>query len=154
MAGWRKDRSSWWRTAGLAALSGSRTTLGPAFVAKDSARLRRLRPLMLGMAACELVIDKLPGIPNRTVGAPLMARALTGSLVALASRTRLRPGGAVVAAALGAVAATVGALVAFRLRRRLSGWLGGGKIANAASGVIEDGLALASGRALTAAGRR
>jgi uncharacterized membrane protein len=152
MAGWRNDRISWWRTAGLAGLSGSRTTLGPVFVAKRSPRLRRLRPLILGMAACELLIDKVPGIPNRTVAGPLLARAVTGSLVALASRTRLRPGSAVVAAALGAAAASIGAVVALGLRRRLSGWLGGGKIANAVSGAIEDGLAVAGGRALTAPG--
>ena len=150
LTAWRHDRSSWLRTASLAALCGSRTTLGPALVSQESTRLRRFRPLILAMAACELLVDKLPGISDRTAAAPLVARAVSGSLVAVASRRRPGPGAVVAAAALGAAAATVGSVLAFRFRRRLSRWLGGGKIANAVSGTIEDGLAITCGNALTA----
>ena len=135
------------RSAGLAALSGARTTLGPVFAMRDSDRWRRARPLIVGFAAGELLIDKIPGIANRTAAGPLLGRAMAGGAVALVSRPTRGARSAVFAAVLGATAAIAGALVTFELRRRLSRRLGGHGIANLVSGAIEDGLVIAAGRA-------
>jgi hypothetical protein len=141
-------RHTWVRSALLAALSGARTTLGPVFASRDSDRWQRARPWILGGAACELLIDKIPGIPNRTAAAPLVGRAMMGSAVALVSRPKRGASSAVFAVALGAMAAVAGAMLSFEVRRLLSRRLGGHKMANLVSGAIEDGLAIAAGRAL------
>ena len=116
--------------------------------ARDSDRWRRARPRLVGFAAGELLIDKIPGIPNRTAAAPLVGRAMMGSAVALVSRPTRGARSAVFAVALGAMAAVAGAMLTFELRRQLSRRLGGHGVANLVSGAIEDGLAIAAGRAL------
>jgi uncharacterized membrane protein len=145
----KRPPTSWLRSAGLAALCGARTMWGPVFLSKHSRSLRRFRPLILCLAAGEIVIDKAPGIPDRTMPAPLIARALMGSLVAVASRPRSGPGPALLAAVLGAAAASAGTAVTFQLRRMANRRLGGSALANLVSGAVEDGLALAGGRWLT-----
>ena len=113
--------------------------------------MRGARPFIWALAAGELIADKMPGIPDRVGRGPLIARALMGGLVAVASRPRRRVGDVVLAVALGAAAASASAVLAFSFRRQLGRWLGGGRIANVVSGSIEDGLAVAGGRSLTAA---
>ena len=147
----RRAPTSWLRSAGLAALCGARTMWGPVFLSTHSRPLRRFRPLILCLAAGELLIDKAPGIPDRTLPAPLIARAVMGSLVAVASRPRGGPAPALLAALLGAAAAGASTAVAFQLRRLATRGLGGSPLANLVSGAIEDGLAVAGGRWLTRA---
>jgi uncharacterized membrane protein len=102
---------------------------------------------MFCLAAGELLIDKLPGVPNRTDVAPMVTRAVAGALVALAARP---PGGGVggriFAVALGAAAAGAGTTVAFHLRRLANRRLGDGAMANLATGALEDAVAIACGR--------
>jgi len=141
-------RRTWMRSAGLAALSGARTMMGPVFAARDSERWRRARPWIVGAAAGELLIDKIPGIPDRTAAPGLLPRAMMGGAVAVVSRPTPDARSAVFAAALGAAAAVAGAFITFELRRRLTRRLGGYGIANLVSGAIEDGLVIAAGRAL------
>jgi len=141
-------RPTWMRSAGLAALSGARTMMGPVFAARDSERWRRARPWIVGAAAGELLIDKIPGIPDRTAASGLLPRAMMGGAVAVASRPTSGARSAVFAAALGAAAAVAGAFLTFELRRRLTRRLGGQGISNLLSGAVEDGLIISAGRAL------
>jgi uncharacterized membrane protein len=122
--------------------------LGPALLSKNIRRTPWLRPAILALAAGELLVDKLQGIPNRTAALPMTARSLVGALVAVASRPRRAKNGVLIAAALGAAAAAAGTLAGFYLRRIANRSLGGGKLANVATGALEDGLAVAWGRRL------
>jgi uncharacterized membrane protein len=142
-----RGRGSWQRGLGLAAITGLRTALGPALVTRISGRVGPKR-IAYVFAACELLFDKLPRVPNRTEPGGLAARALSGALVAVASRRRGGPASAVGAALLGSAAAVVGAIVGLRLRRGLTRFLGGGPMANAVSGALEDAGAVAAGLAL------
>jgi hypothetical protein len=124
--------------------------LGPVFAAREYRRLRRYRPFFLIMAAGEMLADKAPGISDRIMVGPRVARALSGAAVAVASRPRSARGvgGVVLAAALGAVAANLGTVVTFHLRRVANRLLGPGTVANVVTGALEDGLVVACGRSL------
>lgn len=100
------------------------------------------------LAVGELLGDKLRRVPNRTAIGPLLARALSGSLIAIATRPRRRRGGLLIAASLGAAAAIASSLALFHARRLANRWLGGSALSNAATGAAEDALALAAGHAL------
>ena len=140
---------TWLRSAGLAALCGSRTMLGPALVVGEVPSLRRVRPFVLCLAAGELLVDKMPGIPDRTTVAPMAARAVTGALVALASRPRSSGWrGGILSVLLGAAAATAATVAAFHLRRLANRSLGNSSLVNLATGVAEDALAVSCGRRL------
>ena len=93
------------------------------WVRPQSRRLRFLRNektalLVTVLAACELIVDKLPGTPNRTELPSLAARALSGGLsaaVLCASRRKHVLAGAL----LGAMAAVGGTYTGYGLRKRL-----------------------------------
>jgi uncharacterized membrane protein len=137
---------SWLQAAGLAAITGGRTALGPALVCRVLPRTPASRRRATVLAVLELLGDKLPRVPNRTAPIGLAFRIVNGARVVRA----LRPGrGAVTVAALalGAAAAVAGAFVGLRLRRALTRRLGGGALANAVAGAIEDaGLLLLGSR--------
>jgi uncharacterized membrane protein len=129
--------------------------LGPALISSAGVgprRWRRLRPAVWSLAAGELFADKLPRLPNRTARGPLAARAVMGALVAVATRPRTGKRAALFAAVLGAAAAIAGAFAGFHLRRLASRRLGGGTIANAVTGALEDALIVKGGRSLARAG--
>ena len=97
--------------------TGLRTMTPPAVLA-----LRRERPLLGAalsvLAATELVVDKLPGVPARTALAPSLARVAIGSCVgAFAPRCGLPR---LAGAALGAFGAVLGTRVGFVVRREAS----------------------------------
>jgi uncharacterized membrane protein len=118
----------------LAAATGARTMTGLAATARSAAAIEQaippLQPARLlaapgvaagatALAVMELVADKLPGIPNRTDPLPLAGRVIAGGVIgaaiaALTGRERLR------GAAVGAVAALIGAHLGFQLRRELA----------------------------------
>jgi len=140
---------SWLRAAGLGWVTGSRLFLGPALVARHARRgwLRRLAYLA---AAFELLADKTPFLPNRTEARSLAGRIVSGAGVA---RRVLRARGRDVAAgalAVGAAAAIAGAVVGLRFRLALTRRLGGGQLASAIAGAIEDGALISVGRRLAA----
>ena len=159
--------AKFWPTIGFAAIAGMRSMSAPALLSHYLTRnpswlllsspLRALqKPLVargLKLAAAgEMVMDKLPGTPDRIAPPVLLGRLLSGALVGAAvykSREGSSAAGAVVGG-LGAVAAT---FISYALRVGIS------KQANwpvAAVGVGEDALVLGSGAALLRAqpGRR
>jgi hypothetical protein len=139
-----RERRAWARALGLAAVAGLRCTLGPALAVPAGRRSAGLRRLGYACALGELVGDKVPSIPARTRGIGLAARAVSGALVASRrgpGRTR-RAGGLV----LGAATAVAAAFLGQRVRRSLTRLLGGGALANAFAGVIEDAAAIALAR--------
>jgi uncharacterized membrane protein len=149
----------------LAAASGARTMTGLAATARRVTAVGSTTPLreparwlsmprvatgIAGLAAMELVADKLPGIPKRTDPGPLVGRIVAGGLIgaaiaAVAGTDRTR------GALVGAGAAFAGAHLGFQLRRELSEWLPAGLAA-----VVEDAavgaVAAAGVSAMTAAG--
>jgi uncharacterized membrane protein len=139
------------RAVGLAAITGSRTTLGPAMLCRSAVGRRPLRAAIYMMAVAELVGDKLPRTPSRTAPLALALRIASGAGVAFALlRGR---GRAIRAAALavGAAGAVCGAFAGLRARLALTRLLGGGTRANALAGAIEDAALVAAGRRLAAA---
>lgn len=70
----------------LGAYSGIRSMAGPALavrgLAQKGGRYRRLSRALAALAANELIVDKLPGIPPRTHPFSLAARAISGAFVA------------------------------------------------------------------------
>jgi len=153
----RLQTSLFLRALGLGAVAGMRSMTAPALLSyflshrKGSARLNSAlsEPLAnpavanaLGLLAVgELIVDKLPITPNRTLPPSVAFRALSGAVVGSAlyeSRNQSRATGAMVGA-LAAVAATYGA---FALRRALSRK---GVLPDPVLGAVEDAIALRSG---------
>ena len=148
-----------WRTAGLAALTGARSMMGPALLSRQlrkqpSRRLGRSRlalmqssrtaKVLTGLAAGELVGDKLPNCPNRTDPPALIGRALSGALIGATMATRQRQPRRT-GALVGAMSAVVGTYVTFHLRKRLGQTTG---FPDPVWAVLEDGLVIAAGRRL------
>jgi uncharacterized membrane protein len=146
----RRATRSWLRAIGLAAITGSRTALGPALVF-GRARRRKLRAGPLALAALELFADKLPRMPYRTAPLGLAFRIVSAAAVVRA--VLRRHGRAVGAGALaaGAAAAVAGAFIGLRLRLAMTRRLGGGVLSNALAGAVEDAALIGVGRRLAAA---
>ncbi len=148
-----------WRTAGLAALTGARSMMGPALVSRQlrkhpSRRLGRSRfafmqsartaKVLTLLAAGELVGDKLPGTPDRISPPALIGRGLSGALIgatlAIRQRQSRRTG-----AAVGVLGAVAGAYATFHLRQRLAQSTG---FPDPVWALLEDGLMITAGRRL------
>jgi uncharacterized membrane protein len=138
------------RAAALAAITGSRTALGPALVARRQTRPAWLRAAVYVAAVMELIGDKMPRVPNRTAPLGLALRIVSGAGVARALlRRRVRKGAGLAGAlALGATAAIASAFAGLRLRLILTRRLGGGALANALAGTIEDAALVTIGARL------
>jgi len=148
----RDGTHPWWRIAGLGAISGSRTMLGPALAVRASGRGRLARAGIYLLAALELLGDKLPRTPNRTAPLGLALRMASAAGVALALRRRRgRAAAAGALTAIGVGCAVAGAFAGLRLRRALTRRLGGGPWASAAAGALEDAALIAVGRRLAPA---
>jgi hypothetical protein len=115
-------------TLTLGAMSGIRSTAGPAVLAAQDGG--PLRELMAVLAAGEMIVDKTSFVGNRIDLFPLAGRALMGALVGSLFARRERTS-IMLAAASGATAAIVAAHLAFRLRQRLP-------FSNAVNGLLED----------------
>jgi uncharacterized membrane protein len=122
------------RATAVGAISGSRSMLGPAVVARRvlPAGAARLMPLLV---AGEMLADKSPRIPPRTSFVPLAGRALTG---AFAAGAQVRGRQRVLAAAAGAAGAIAAAFALARFRR----YAASRGMSNVAAGLIEDAAAL------------
>lgn len=147
------------RAIGIGTVAGMRSTSAPALtsyyfagnpsLSLDASRLKGLGQqttsnVLKFMAVGELVVDKLPFVPNRTDPGPIAARAVSGGVCAaaifLAEGERPEIG-----AALGAASAVASAFLFMNLRRIL------GKAMEIPDPIIasaEDGLALGIGFAV------
>ena len=145
----KMGRHSLLRLLGLAAITGARTTFGPALAVRASVKRPLLRTIATLLAAAELIADKLPGLPNRTAPSNLVPRIASAAGLALALRPRRRrwrrrpTAGAAVALAAGAAVAA--AFAGLPLRRALTRLLGGGRVGSALAGAVEDVALLAIG---------
>lgn len=116
-------------------------------VAARRARGPGVRRLAALAAAAEVVCDKLPAMGNRTAPAGLIARVVSGALVAAVLTRAGR--GRLVAALVGAGVAVAAAFVSIRMRSWLTRMLGGGARANAAAGLLEDAVVIGLARRLS-----
>ncbi len=147
-----------WTAAGLGAVTGMRSMTGLAMLSRTYAEQRvprragRLREwlardltanTLTALALGELVVDKLPGVPDRIAPGPLLGRAVMGGVIgALVADDH--PAAGIAAGAAGAVAA---AFVGWALRREA------GRVTflpDLLVAVVEDALALTTARELTA----
>jgi len=125
-------------TAGaFGAVSGSRSMLGPALVARavSSSPLARI---LSYLAAGEMAADKLPTIPARTDTLPLFGRIVSGAIVGASVCSRRQR----VACALTGAAGALVAAYALTAGRRIAAQR---QIPNAVAGAFEDVLALGAG---------
>ena len=137
-------QASFGRLVALAAVTGLKTTFGPALVA--AAHRREHREALALAAMAEMIVDKLPITPSRSRFALLLPRALAGYWTAqqVARADGLNDP---MAAPTGAAVAAVTATVAPAVRRMIGRTFG---IPDPLMGVVEDALALYVGA--TAAG--
>jgi len=148
------------QAAGLGLATGIRSMMGlrmlaasarsGAFDDRDSRLVRALRSrtaltVLNVLAAGELVVDKLPGIPSRLAPVPLGARLLLGALVggavgAYGANRRTCVAGALIGAAAAVTAAFAGNRARAWLQKRT-------KLADPIAALVEDGIAMSLGSA-------
>ena len=126
------------RSLAIGAATGLRTMAGPAAAARGTRWARVLPLLALG----ELIVDKLPATPARTIPAGLAARAIGGALAGGAV-AKAGGGSRALGVAVG-VAGAIGAAYAGAAYRRAATRYVPALIA----ALIEDGLAIALARAV------
>jgi len=146
-----------WGALAIGAVTGMRSMLAPAMTsralatrddideAEEPARTlasHRAQQFLLPMAAAELLGDKMPFAPDRTILPSMMFRALSGGVSAGAlAAARREP--VWLPALIGATAALVASEIGLHLRKPYQS----NALANAALGLTEDGVALAIGSA-------
>jgi uncharacterized membrane protein len=126
---------------GIGAVSGSRSMLGPAVVARHVLP-PVARSVFATLAAGELVADKSARIGNRTDPLPLAGRLLLGGIAAATYAPRRQRMQAALAGAAGALAA---AYACYHLRRVATQRFG---VPDAVAGLVEDAVAIGAGAAL------
>jgi uncharacterized membrane protein len=144
------------RVLGMGAVAGMRAMTAPAllshFLVKSPAgalNFSRLHYLQIPKVAqglkvaagAELVGDKLPFTPNRTIPAQLSTRILSGAVVG-ATLALANKQSAIVGALLGGLAAAASTHLFYFLRKELGQATG---LPDANFAVLEDALALAGG---------
>lgn len=141
----------------LGLVTGMRSTLAPAMTSRalaahddiesadEPARTlasHRAQQVLLPMAAAELLGDKMPFAPDRTIAPSMMFRALSGGVTA-AALASMRREPLLLPALIGATAALVSSKIGLSLRKPYQPQ----PLVNAALGLAEDGLALTIGSA-------
>lgn len=146
-----------WGALALGAVTGMRSMLAPAMTSRalaarediddadEPARTlasHRAQQFLLPMAAAELLGDKMPFAPDRTIVASMMFRALSGGVTAAAlASARREP--VWLPALIGASAALIASEIGLRLRKPYQS----NALTNAALGLTEDCVALTMGSA-------
>jgi uncharacterized membrane protein len=146
-----------WGALALGMVTGMRSMLAPTMVSRalasrddieeadEPARTlasHRAQQFLLPMAAAELLGDKMPFAPDRTIVPSMMFRALSGGVTAAAlASARREP--VWLPALLGATAALVASEIGLRMRKPYQS----NTLANAALGLTEDCVALSVGSA-------
>ena len=150
-----------WPALGFAALTGSRAMGGPTFLSRYLSS-RPLAPSLArsplrflakpGVATAfrlliggEMVGDKLPNTPDRTVPQQLATRAASGALVG-ATWYKAQGGSALTGALVGGLGTVAATYLAFLLRKSISEQT---RTPSELVGLGEDMLVLAGGRALS-----
>lgn len=146
-----------WGALALGLVTGMRSTLAPAMTSRalaacddiddadEPARTlasHRAQRVLLPMAAAELLGDKMPFAPDRTIVPSMMFRALSGGVTA-AALASMRREPLLLPALIGATAALVSSKIGLGLRKPYQPQ----PLLNAALGLAEDGLALTIGNA-------
>lgn len=146
-------------SAVLGAISGLRSMAAPALLtheiaddgeAEEFGALERIltsdrtASLLALLAGGEMLADKTPYVPNRTDPAPLIGRAVIGSMsaAAFAVRRRHTP---FLPAAIGAVSAIASTYAAFHTRRFVKERF---HVPDKLIGLAEDALVVAAGKAV------
>jgi uncharacterized membrane protein len=125
------------RAGALGVMSGSRSLLAPALLARE---LSSPMAFILSLLALgELVADKLPVTPARTDPLGLSARLVSGAIVGASICKRRDRIACAMTAAAGALVGSYALVAARRLAASQ-------RIPNALAGACEDALALAAGR--------
>ncbi len=118
--------------AGIGAVAGLRSMTAPAVVSwavqqkwlrtpgrsLNFLKSKRTAAIVSALAAGELVVDKLPKAPNRTVPVSLAARAVSGGVCGAVVCASKR-GPVLQGAAVGALAAVGSSFAGYALRKRL-----------------------------------
>lgn len=151
-----RSSSLLWGALALGVVTGMRSMLAPTMTSRalaargdiESARepsrtlaAPRTRLVLMPLAAGELLGDKLPFAPDRTIKASMLVRAVSGGVTAAALAGAQRQP-ILLPALIGATAACVAAKVGISLRKRYGG---SSPFTNAALGLAEDALAVAIG---------
>lgn len=151
---------SFWQALSLGTLAGMRSMSAPAIT---SYLLKRQQPssgntplkyirsdaaavTLTVIAASELVADKLPGTPNRTIPLSLGVRCLCGA-IAGASVYKATGHNGYIGGLLGCGAAAASTFAFFYLRRSA---VKAAKLPDTFAGIIEDSLVIGGGAALIA----
>ena len=139
------------RVLGIGAITGLRSTAGPAALSRAVSAGRiggledtpfavlgssKVSTLLTLFEIGELIADKLPITPSRTSLPPLLGRAACGALAGAAlfvSEKRRAEAGAI----LGALTAATAAYAGERLRMRIAEELG---VPDPVAGLLEDGI--------------
>ena len=151
------SRDILWGALALGVVTGMRSMLAPTLVSRalasrddidgadEPARTlssHRARQFLVPMAASEILGDKMPFAPDRTIVPSMMFRALSGGVTAAAlASARREP--VWLPALIGATAALVASEVGLKLRKPYQS----NALTNAALGLAEDCVALSIGRA-------
>lgn len=128
----KQDKRNLLVAAGIGAVAGLRSMTAPAVVSwavqqkwlrTPGRRLKFLQrkrtiAIVSALAIGELVADKLPNMPKRTVPASLAARAVSGGLCGAVACAAGR-GAVIQGAAVGALAAVGSSFAGYALRKRL-----------------------------------
>ena len=146
-----------WGALALGLVTGMRSTLAPAMTSRALAARddiddadypartlasHRAQQVLLPMAAAELLGDKMPFAPDRTIVPSMVFRALSGGVTA-AALASMRREPLLLPALIGATAALVSSKIGLGLRKPYQPQ----PLLNAALGLAEDGLALTIGNA-------
>lgn len=146
-----------WGALALGLVTGMRSTLAPAMTSRaltacddiddadEPARTlasHRAQQVLLPMAAAELLGDKMPFAPDRTIVPSMVFRALSGGVTA-AALASMRREPLLLPALIGTTAALVSSKIGLGLRKPYQPQ----PLLNAALGLAEDGLALTIGNA-------
>ena len=146
-----------WAALAIGAVTGMRSMLAPTMVSRalserddldgagEAAQLLTAdtaQTFLPVLAASEMIGDKMPFAPDRTIVPSMMFPALSGG-VSAAALARVRRESMLVPALLGATAALIASKVGLSLRKPYQPR----PLVNAALGAVEEGLALTVGRA-------
>lgn len=147
-----------WAALAIGVVTGMRSMLAPTMVSRALAdrddideadqpartlASHRTQQLLMPLAAGELLGDKMPFAPDRTIPPSMLVRAFSGG-VSAAALAGARRESILLPALIGATAALVSAKIGIGLRKRYGS---SGGLLNAALGLSEDALALAIGSA-------
>jgi uncharacterized membrane protein len=155
----RRDNTVLLTSAALGAIAGLRSMAAPALLTHEIAEdgdaeefgpferiltSERTSQLLAAMAGGEMIADKTPYVPDRTNPAPLIGRAVIGSMTAAAFAMR-RHYPPFLPAAIGAISAVASTFAAFHTRRYITQEF---RVPDRLIGLAEDAIVMAASKAI------